>query len=160
MKNTDMLKYSDIDQYMAKTSQYRAPGKKIIIVLSVLLIAALASGGFFYVKYRSVASDPDKAVASKNAVETSDVLAALSKIIIIDSDKAPTVARVETTEALIKSNPDFYKNVVVGDYLLLYPDRAIIFRLKENKIVNVAPIVDTSKLAPVESATQPANTGN
>jgi hypothetical protein len=59
----------------------------------------------------------------------------------------PTVARVENVDTLKKSNPDFYKNVAAGDYLILYPQRAVIYRKTENKIMNVAPIVAADKPA-------------
>lgn len=162
MKSMDMLKESK--------SEFTAPtikkpknnnGKILNIVLSILLVGALAAGGFFYSKYRSVSGDPKKAVASKNASETKDVLDAVNKVIFTESDKQPTVARVESPDTLKKSNPDFYKNVTAGDYLILYPQRAIVFRKSENKIINVAPIVDTSKLVPANApaeGTTPAST--
>jgi hypothetical protein len=126
-------------------------------VLGGLLVLSLITGGFFYNKYRSLSTDPKKAVESRNASETKDVLDAVSKILLTESDKQPTVARVETPDALKGSNPDFYKNITAGDYLILYPQRAIVFRKSENKIINVAPIVDTSKLDPATGTTPAKN---
>lgn len=152
-KETDANKSKDSDEIKATKK-----GRKLNLILVALLIAAIAAGGFFYAKYRDVSSDPKKAVASKNASETKDVIDALNKILLTESDKQPTVARVDQPETLKKSNTEFYKNVNVGDYLVLYPQRAIIFRRSENKLINVAPIVDTSKPTPA-SATTPAATG-
>ena len=159
MKTTDMLKDNDTEQVTIKKDIKVKSGKKLNIVLSMLLLGAIVAGGFFYIKYKNVSSDPKKAVASKNANETKDVLDAVNKVIFTESDKQPTVARVESPDTLKKSNPDFYKNVITGDYLILYPQRAIVFRRSENKIINVAPIVDTSKLTPSAGTTPASTTG-
>jgi hypothetical protein len=153
MKSMDILKRAKSESVDEVTLDTKKPksGKKLNLVLALLLVGALAAGGFFYSKYKSVSSDPKKAVASKNASETKDVLDAVNRVIFTESDKQPTVARVESPDTLKKSNPDFYKNVTNGDYLILYPQRAIVFRKSENKIINVAPIVDTSKLAPANA---------
>jgi hypothetical protein len=162
MKTTDMLKETISETATTvptKSAKKVGGGKKLNLVLSLLLLGALAAGGFFYTKYKNVSSDPKKAVASKNASETKDVLDAVNKVIFTESDKQPTVARVESPDTLKKSNPDFYKNVTGGDYLILYPQRAIVFRRSENKIINVAPIVDTSKLTPADGTTPASTTG-
>lgn len=77
---------------------------------------------------------------NQNAAETSRVLGALGEAMLLPSDKQPTVAKVEDIEALKRSNAYFYKDIAQGDYLILYDDRAIIFRLSTKQIINVAPI--------------------
>ena len=78
----------------------------------------------------------------------------MGKIILLPTDKQPTVAKVEDIDKLKKSNENFYRDVAKEDYLILYPDRAIIYRKKENKIINIAPIVDTSQAQPQNQAGQ------
>jgi hypothetical protein len=156
-----MDKIKDLKTDVLNTQTVSLKGKKsnkLNLVLASLLLVSLVAGGFFYSKYRSLNSDPKKAVENRNASETKNVLDAVNKVILTESDKPPTVARVESPDTLKKSNPDFYKNIVAGDYLILYPQRAIVFRKTENKIINVAPIVDTSKITPAAGTTPAADT--
>lgn len=134
--------------------------KSILVV--VVLIAALGAAGYFWNDARQAKQQSPEAVAQKNQEETDQVVTSLSKIIVIEGEDKPTVARVENPDTLKKANQDFYKNVQIGDYLVLYPQRAIIYRLGENKIVNIAPIINSSELQQNQSqaATQGATNEN
>ena len=52
----------------------------------------------------------------------------------------PTMATLLDIEELKKENPEFYENAKEGDFLVIYSEKAIIFRETENKIINVAPV--------------------
>ena len=116
------------------------------VMMGVLLVVALAAAAFFWNESREANSKTDEAIAARNAEESNEVVANLNKTLLTESEAEPTVARVEEPQLLRDANPDFYKNVEVGDYLVLYPQRAIIFRNTEKRIINVAPIIDTSQL--------------
>ena len=120
-------------------------------IVAVLLIASIGAAGFFWNDARQAKQQSPEGVAQKNQQETDQVVSSLSKIIVPEGEDKPTVARVENPDTLKKANQDFYKNVQVGDYLVLYPQRAIIYRLGENKIVNIAPIINSSDLQKSQS---------
>lgn len=123
------------------------PNKTVLIVaLVVLFVLAVGSSAYFYKQYRNVKNDPASAIKQKNSQETERVLAEVKGVILIESTEAPTIARVEDPDALKKNNEVFYKNVQKGDYLVLYKDRAIIYRESNNQIINVAPIINTAEL--------------
>jgi flagellar basal body-associated protein FliL len=128
------------------------------IILFVVVLASV--GGVLYYKNRAekVESDPTSVQKEKNQEETERVLAALKLILTITETDAPTVARVEDPAKLQTSNPEFYKNVQTGDYLVIFPKRAIIFRESSNQIINIAPIINTSDLEAkqAEQSQQPA----
>ena len=127
------------------------------VVGLVVLILAIAAAGFFYKKYKDLSDNPKQAVSQKNSAETERVLKGLKSIIVTDGEN-PTVARVEDTAKLKKSNADFYKNVKKGDYIIIYPKRAIIYRENPAKIINVAPIINTSDIKSNDTkATQNTN---
>jgi flagellar basal body-associated protein FliL len=132
------------------------------IIIVVILIAGI--GGVFYYKNRAekVESDPTSVQKEKNQEETERVLTALKQILTITETDAPTVARVEDPAKLQNSNPEFYKNVQTGDYLVIFPKRAIIFRESSNQIINIAPIINTSDLEAkqAEQSQQPASGNN
>ncbi len=123
------------------------PNKTVLIVaLVALFVLAVGSSAYFYKQYRNVKNDPASAIKQKNSQETERVLAEVKGVILIESTEAPTIARVEDPDALKKNNEVFYKNVQKGDYLVLYKDRAIIYRESNNQIINVAPIINTAEL--------------
>jgi hypothetical protein len=55
-------------------------------------------------------------------------------------------------EALKEENPEFYKNAKNGDLLVIFSEKAILFREEEGKIINVAPVF----LEPTEGTTEEA----
>lgn len=103
--------------------------KKITMLLLVIFLMAMAS--FVAVRINGNSS-------KKESQRTID---SLSKILLLDKNLSPTVAKVEDVEILKKTNPDFYKDVQTGDYIIIYSNRAIIYRENENKVINIAPIV-------------------
>lgn len=114
------------------------------IILAVVIAALLATGGYFFYKYQQIASNPQAQLEENNTTETTEIIDRLSAIILLPEDGDPTVAKVQDVEKLKSSNEAFYRNVAVDDYIVLYPDRAIIYRKSNNQIINVAPVVDTS----------------
>lgn len=127
------------------------------VILGIVLLSSFGTAGYFYKKYQDVNSDPKAAQEEKNQVETDRVMVSLKKTLLITEADAPTVARVEDPEKLKSSNQEFYKDIQKGDYLIIFPKRAIIYRESEDQIINVAPIINTSDLKSKEGTT-PAST--
>jgi len=132
---------------------------KIIVVIALIAtMLAVGAAAFFYNDAQDSKEQSPEVVAENNLAETEKIVSELSEILFISSDQEPTVARVEDPAVLQQSNPDFYRNIQVGDYLVLYPQRAIIYRSSETQIINVAPIINTDQLQATqeEQSTQPA----
>lgn len=133
------------------------------IIAMTFLIAGLAGTLYFKNQADEVTANPSSAQQEKNQAETDRVLTSLKKIFFIDETEAPTVARVEDPEKLKSSNPTFYKNIQKGDYLVIYPKRAIIYREVINQVINTAPIINAADLksdegtTPAATETQPAS---
>lgn len=142
-RNLKNHKKEDSEDKAKKKKKKINKSKVLLITLSFV---AIACAGFFYKKYQEAVKNPQAQIEQKNSQETKGIISSLGKIILLPTDKQPTVAKVEDIDKLKKSNENFYKDVAKEDYLVLYPDRAIIYRKKENKIINIAPIVDTSKV--------------
>lgn len=118
----------------------------LIVGAALLVILALGTAFFFYKKYQDVKNNPVQAVEQKNSAETQRVLTALKKTLLITETESPTVARIEDPEKLKSSNPEFYKDIKAGDYLIIYPKRAIVYREADDQIINLAPIVNVNNL--------------
>ena len=129
----------------------------IIALLSIMLIVAIGFGAFSFARYRSVSNDPKTAINEKNKAETQRVIDGLKKTLLITESDAPTVARVEEPEKLKSSNAEFYKDIQKGDYLVIFPKRAIVYREANDQIINIAPIINTADLKAKEGTT-PAET--
>ena len=115
-------------------------------ILVGLLVVSLGVAGYFWQDAQDARANTPEAVAARNQEDSARVLGAVSEVLLTESEDEPTVARIENPEVLIEANPDFYKNAQTGDYLILYPQRAIIFRESESRVINVAPIINTSQL--------------
>ncbi len=102
------------------------------LLLIFVLVAGLAGTMYYKNRAEKVESNPEVVQKEKNQAETDRVLAALKKVLFIGETDAPTVARVEDPEKLKTSNETFYKDVQQGDYLVIYPKRAIIL---ENRTI-------------------------
>ena len=136
----------------------RSNGKLALwVIAAVVLLSAIGVATFFYMKYQDVKNDPKAAITEKNQVETDRVITSLKKALLIGETDAPTVARVEDPEKLKSSNQEFYKDIVKGDYLIIFPKRAIIYRESNDQIINVAPIINTADLK-AKDGTTPAET--
>lgn len=127
------------------------------LLLILVLVGGLAGTMYYKDRAEKVEADPTSVQKEKNQVETDRVLTALKRTLLISETDAPTVARVEDPEKLKASNAAFYKDVQVGDYLVIYPKRAIVYRESNDQIVNIAPIINTSDLK-ADEGTTPAET--
>lgn len=101
--------------------------------LTVLVFAIVAA--FFFKQYQEVKNNPNAAAeaTSKRIVERVNTLFHLPA-------EEPTVAQIEDKSKL--ESQSFFDGAQNGDYLLVYSDAklALIYREKDNKLVNVGPV--------------------
>lgn len=114
---------------------------KQLFMISIVLIALGGYGGayYFYNQYREtkiVLDNPD--MASKNEVK--DITNKLSKIYALPDNEEPTVATVLEKDK-IKDQP-FFAKAENGDKVIIFAKSqlAILYRVNENRIINVAPV--------------------
>lgn len=137
--------------------------KKLLLpaVLGLIILVLALVAGYFYMQYQDVKKDPETAKIEKNKAETQRVMDKLKASILITDKDSPTVARVEDPEKLKSSNQEFYKDIQKGDYLIIYPKRAIVYRETNDQIINIAPIINTADLQKKQQetlgTTEPAN---
>ncbi len=126
------------------------------VVAFLVLFGSIFAAVYFWNDAQEARDQTSESLNEKNQEETDSVIGSLKNIIQL-GDESPTLARVDDPEKLKQSNPDFYANVEVGDYLVLYPQRAIVYRASENKIINIAPILSPDQLQQTqeEQSTQP-----
>jgi hypothetical protein len=142
--------------------EYREKPKKkspILTILLIVLFFALGIGaGYFAYDYLTSQGVLDKIndpeyVSQLQEQQIENTLADLREIMLLP-DEQPTIATLVDIEALKEENPEFYKNAKNGDLLVIYSEKAILFREEEGKIINVAPVF----LEPTEGTTEDATT--
>lgn len=131
----------------------------VVTVLVLLAVAGFGAAGYMYSQYQTLKNDPNasqKAQADKAAA----IKAKVSKLISVPADETPTLATVTDKEKL-KDQP-FFKDAQNGDQILIFPQakKAIIYREKENRLINVGPIAITSDKATTQQTTTDSKTNS
>ena len=127
----------------------KSVGKTTKILLIVMAVIALALGAltfYFYKQYQTIKKNP----GIVQQAEVDRIVGLVGKLIDLPKDETPTLATVLDKEKL-KDQP-FFANVENGDSILIYTKakKAIVYRLKENKLINVGPIsIDETPAATV-----------
>lgn len=74
-----------------------------------------------------------------NQEKARSVVERVQKLMEIDVSVEPTVATIVDVEKLREQNP-FYDKAENGDFLIVTPTRAILYREEENIILDVVPV--------------------
>lgn len=121
------------------------------IAIAVLVVALLGVAGYFAKSYYDLRANPNQA----NEQETKRLTAAVGQLYQLPKDEEPIVGKIQDKEKL-KDQP-FFKASQNGDDILIYQKAklAIIYRAKENKLINVGPIAIDA--APKEGETGEAS---
>lgn len=129
------------------------------IILFVLLLAALCGFAWSFWRYWSLKQEvrflsTQQGQQELNKKEVDKVVEAVGKLIILPTDQQPTVATIQDVVALAKEQP-FFNGAENGDKLLFYQDKAIIYSVKNDKLVNVGPVYNQGGQAakPTENLT-------
>src|SRR3989339_1397733 len=111
--------------------------KYIFKILIFLIIAGLAGTSAYYFKqYKKIKDNPQ--VVSQE--ETQFVISELGKLMELP-EGTPSLATVQDKEKL--KDQDFFRKAENGDKVLIYAEarQAILFRLSNKKIIEVAPLL-------------------
>lgn len=108
----------------------------LIILTLVLIVGLVAATAFFAKNYYDLRQKPNKVAED----ETKQLVDAVGKLYQLPRDETPVVAKVQDKEKL-KDQP-FFQNAENGDRILIYQGAkvAIVYREKENKLINVGPV--------------------
>jgi len=118
---------------------------KSIIAAWLFGVLFVASAAGLVVQFRQLSAaklvaynlqEEKKLSQTKREINTDeDLLARLQQIMVLPMDR-PTIATVKDLEKMIERTA-FLKNAVNGDKMLMFRDRAILFRPSEDKIINM-----------------------
>ena len=124
-----------------------------LVVSVVVVLALLIVGGTHFGWFGGSTTVPNlpgnetgtSDVGSESKEEAQRIVAKVKTHIQIDDSVEPTVATIVDVETLKKRNP-FYNRAKNGDHLIVTPDRAILFDMEADIILDVIPV----QLEPLE----------
>lgn len=153
-KSNMRSKMPSFDTNNDKSSKKKKAGSATQILLGLVLILLIACGTliYLYLEERKVTID-----STAQSQDTQKIIEDLNKLILLP-DETPTIATVTDKDKLIEENPDFYESVNNGDKLIIYEDKAILYRPSSRLILNVAPVVRNKPVEPEDSLQQDPNT--
>lgn len=124
--------------------------KVLKIAVPVIAVVAICAAGYFYWQMHLLKQNP-QVVAQR---ETAQIIAKVSKLIVLPFGETPTIAVVADPAAL-KDQP-FFASAKKGDQVLIYAQskKAILYSVILNKIIDVAPL----NIEAQQPAVQPAVT--
>jgi hypothetical protein len=109
--------------------------------LVVVAILALIGLGGLLLKNKIGGKSTKDNNASKVA-EAQSVYAQVQKIWTNPfPEEKPVVSLVSDLTKLQKNDPELFKNAAVGDYVLTFPSRILVFRKSDNKIVGATELL-------------------
>lgn len=105
------------------------------VVLTPIVLMGVVTINYYY-QYQLLKNNPQKIVAKENK----ELVAAISKLIILPEGEEPTIATVSDPEKL--KGQLFFAKAQKGDKVLIYTNtrKAILYSPESNKIVEVAPL--------------------
>ena len=131
-------------------------------LMTVAVIALIALVGVVEAKRQAVQSQLEQLTVrleqlqggntQQNQEEANQIIRKVRRLMVLDESITPTVATIVDVESLRQQNA-FYDKAENGDYLLVTPDRAILYNESRNVIVDVVPV---QLEAPAPAAPAPA----
>lgn len=136
----------DLKEKKTSSSSESAKGKGSMvgtIAMGVIIVVLAIASMYFFVQYQKIKKNPE--IITKQ--ETEALVEAAGKLIDLPKDETPTIATVLDKNKL-KDQP-FFANAQNGDKIIIYTKakKAIVYRPKDNKLINVGPISIDQKAA-------------
>jgi hypothetical protein len=120
------------------------PAKKLpmgLMVKALSVVLLLAVGGYAAYTYlpEAASGDINREGSVAGVANVDEIRDQVSRIVeVSDSDEA-AVYLVEDLEVARAQNPRFFSELREGDYLLLYSEKAVLYRPDTEKVVAVLP---------------------
>jgi hypothetical protein len=111
----------------------------IVLVLLVVVLDTQRRSAQKELKNLTVRLEQLQGNNQANQEKATQVVEKVKKLMDIDTSVEPTVATIVDVEKLKAQNP-FYNKAQNGDYLIVTPTRAVLYREEDNIILDVVPV--------------------
>ncbi len=144
-----------------KTTDRDYSRKWVYIASAVILVIIILSGWNVYTqsKLKKIENQLHQQQADPQAEakkQSQELIGKVGQLIVLPKDEEPTIATVSDLDKL--AGQEFFANAQLGDKVLIYygAKKAILYRPSDNKIIELAPLVNNEPSQPV---TTPPATG-
>ena len=128
------------EQTLLKTTRTRE--KQFLLIILILLVLGAGGAAYWYFdrdgKAGGVSLNDLPPQPQLSPEEIQDVLQTVDRHIVLPPGE-PLIATVQDAASLKKLQP-FFDSSENGDQLLVYPDRAFLYRPSADKLINVGPV--------------------
>lgn len=111
----------------------------IVLVVLVVVLDTKRRAAQRELKNLTVRLEQLQGNTQENQERARTIVQKVQQLMDIDTSVEPTVATIVDVVKLRANNP-FYNKAENGDYLIVTPTRAILYREEENKILDVVPV--------------------
>lgn len=122
-------------------------------LIALILLLSIFTASFFFVKYKQE-QKVAKTLVTQKELSNAELIALVEKLVVLPKE-APAIATVSDVTKL--EGQPFFKDAKNGDKVLLFSEaqKAVLFRLGVNKIINIAPFNSTEQsiVSPVVDTT-------
>ncbi len=120
------------------------------IVLALIMVCSIL--GFLYYDSKQENEELKGSVAGQSSKEYQEILTAVKSLVNVADNERVNIAKIDNSEDLKKENPVFYKDVVNGHYLIVFPEtqRVMIYDKENTKIINFSSYTIQVELIPEE----------
>jgi hypothetical protein len=113
-------------------------------LLAITITSALAGGSFmYYLKDKEVKDLQQRVAGASTSSQYQEILDLVGKIVKLPTDDKVSVAYIDNVDLLKKQNAEFYKDIEVGQYLIIFPkaSKVIIYDKTKDMIINFSSYV-------------------
>ncbi len=110
-----------------------------VVILTVISILSISTSIWFYIKVQNL----ENPAGSNQAAESSAVIKAVGKLMVLPTDETPTIATVSDLSKL--KDQVFFAKAKVGDKVLIYTiaRKAVLWRPSTNQLIEVSALNST-----------------
>lgn len=123
----------------------------------ITVIAVTVSAGMFYQFYSAQKKINDTVLGTSTDAQNKQLINEVGKLFLFPKGETPTVALVTNVEKLRATQP-FFNSAQNGDKLLIFSQKAILYRPSENKIIDIGPVNNQSTTAGTQTPTPTVTT--
>lgn len=116
--------------------------KVLYFLLAIIIFLLIALTIYFYRKSENLESElkQDENSESIGEIEVERIVELLGKHVLLP-EETPVIYIISSPQEAKTAYGDFFSQAIQGDYLIVYSNKAIIYRESTDLIINTGPVV-------------------
>jgi hypothetical protein len=140
----EKIKEQKKEQINSEVEVVKNNKKDLVKIIFFVVVVIIIGGVLVSYKWNNKASLIETAETTENQAvladkEKQDLLEKINKHILLPAEGNPVIMQIDDAEELKKTQA-FFVNSLDGDVLVVYQDKALIYRPSEDVLINVGPV--------------------